>query len=128
MIIHAIAAVAFAFLPSIIDVVVQDVTTTLHIACAILGVQILVHCGAVAFMSSNTGLARLAMLIGALIGLLQFGVFTDWGLQRELAIYVVGIIWHILQAGTLFVLLIWIRADQIAPATAAETIKSNQDG
>ena len=33
MIIHAIAAVVFCLLPMIVDVVVQDVVTTMHICC-----------------------------------------------------------------------------------------------
>ena len=113
MIIHAICAVAFSFLPSLLNVLVQDVTTTLHIACGVLGVQILGHCIGVALMPTSKWLARAAMILGALIGALQFAAFTDWGINRELDIYIVGVIWHILQAGMLFVLLIWIDRDEI---------------
>ena len=48
------------------------------------------------------------LLFGLVLGLVQFTVFTDWGAYREFEIYQVGVIWHILQAGVLFVMLIWI--------------------
>ena len=108
MVIHAVFAVIFCFLPSIVNVIVQDAVTTLHVTCGILGAQILVHTIAVMFFSTSTLVARLSLAFGVLVGLIQFGAFTDWGIQRELEIYIVGVIWHIVQAGVLFVMLIWI--------------------
>ena len=113
MVIHAVFAVVFCFLPSIVNVVVQDAVTTLHITCALLGAQILAHSLGVMFFSTSDLIARLSLLFGVLIGLLQFGAFTDWGVHRELELYIVGVIWHIIQAGVLFVMLIWIPKEAI---------------
>ena len=57
--------------------------------------------------------ARLMLMVGLLLGMLQFTVYTSWGIHREFEIYSVGIIWHIMQAGLLFVLLIWIDKEDI---------------
>ncbi len=115
MIIHAIAAIIFCLLPMIVDVVVQDAVTTLHICCAIIGVQMIAHAIGVMFFSTSSLLSRLSLSVGVVFGLLQFAVFADWGAHRELVLYTLGVIWHILQAGLLFVLLVWI------PRTAIET-------
>ena len=112
MVIHAICAVIFCLLPRMIDIVVQDPVTTLHICCAILGVQILVHCVAVMRFPTLELWGKLALSLGLVLGLGQFVVFTDWGAHREMDFYVLGIIWHILQAGLLFVLLVWISPDK----------------
>lgn len=113
MVVHAICAVAFSFLPYVLNVVVQDVVTTIHIACVLLGAQLVVHSVAVMNFSTPQRLGYLSLALGILIGALQFTAFTDWGVQREMDLYLVGIIWHILQAGLLFVLLIWIPPQQI---------------
>lgn len=108
MVVHAVFAVAFCFLPRVIDVVVQDMVTSLHIACGLLGVQIIAHCVGVMLMPTTDRMGYVSLLFGIVVGLLQFTAFTDWGVQREMEIYLLGIIWHILQAGMLFVLLIWV--------------------
>ena len=112
MVIHAICAVVFCLFPAVLNAVVQDAVTTFHIAAALLGVQILCHAVAVMFFATTDTASRLALGVGVCIGLFQGAVFTDWGIHREFEIYQVGVIWHILQAGVLFVMLIWIpRAD-----------------
>ena len=110
MILHAISGVVFA---TLINVVVQDPVTSLHIACAVLGVQVLVHSIAVMGFRTSGWVARVSLSLGLVVGTLQFAAFTDWGAHRELDIYLVGVIWHILQAGILFVMLVWIPKDQI---------------
>lgn len=116
MVIHSVCAVLFCLLPTLVNLLVQDVVTTLHICCALLGVQIVAHCLAVmGFRTTSRGALGLLML-GLLLGLVQFTAFTDWGMQREFEIYQVGVMWHILQAGLLFVLLIWIPPKDIEQA------------
>ena len=116
MVIHSVCAVLFCLLPTLVNLLVQDVVTTLHICCALLGVQIVAHCLAVmGFRTTSRGALALLML-GLLLGLVQFTAFTDWGVQREFDIYQVGVMWHILQAGLLFVLLIWIPPQDIEQA------------
>lgn len=112
MVIHAICAVVFCLLPLVINLIVQDAVTTMHICCALLGAQIIAHCVAVMRFSTTGRKAFYLLLFGLVLGLAQFAVFTEWGAFREFEIYQVGVIWHILQAGVLFVMLIWIpRAD-----------------
>ena len=106
MLAHAAFAVTFCFVPTLVNVVVQDPVTSLHIACALLGVQILGHSVGAMLLSSPRASGYLALTAGALIGLLQFTAFTDWGVQREFDLYLVGIIWHILMAGMLFLKLV----------------------
>ncbi|NKC00700.1 MAG: hypothetical protein GKR90_19705 [Pseudomonadales bacterium] len=113
MAIHAVFAVLFCFLPTLINVLVQDPVGTMHVACAVLGVQIVGHCIGAMRLGSSGLVAKISLFVGVLFGLLQFTVFTDWGVQRELELYIVGVLWHILQAGILFVGLIWIAAERI---------------
>ena len=120
MIIHAIAAVVFCLLPMIVDVIVQDPAATLRLCCAVLGVQVILHAVGVMSFSTTGPWARLSLSVGLVIGFAQFAAFTDWAATREFALYVLGIVWHILQAGLLFVMLVWIPRRAIAP-TPPET-------
>ena len=61
----------------------------------------------------SAGLMTLVQSVGVIFGLLQFAAFADWGAHREFTLYTLGIIWHILQAGLLFVMLVWIPRDAI---------------
>ena len=114
MVVHAIFAVAFCLLPSFLNLIIQDVVTTLHAACAVLGVQIITHAFGVMRLASTGWAAKIALGFGVLVGLIQFAAFSDWGVLRELEIYILGIMWHIIQAGLLFVMLVWIPTDDIA--------------
>ena len=113
MVIHAICTVLFCLLPALVNLVVQDAVLTLRICCALLGVQMVAHAVGVMRFATSDWLARVLLLFGLLLGLTQFAVFTAWGIHREFEIYVAGIMWHILQAGVLFVLLIWIDKEDI---------------
>lgn len=108
MVMHALCAFVFCLVPMLVDLVVQDVVTTFHICAALLGTQIILHSIGVMFMSTTELVGRLLLSLGLVIGALQFTVFTDWGAQREFVVYTGGIIWHVMQAGVLFVLLVWI--------------------
>lgn len=113
MVAHSVFAVMFCFLPAFVDVFVQDPATTYRVSGVILGIQIAGQCG---FVWRNRELAaggKISLLVGFGFAALQFAPFTDWGVQRELVFYVVGIMWHILQAGMLFVSLVLIPEDQI---------------
>ena len=119
MVIHAICAVVFCLLPMLLNIVIQDVSTTFHILCAVLGAQVIGHSLGVMFFSTTSKSARFSLAFGTLIGIAQFLVFTDWGVQREYEIYLTGIVWHIIQAGMLFVTLVWIpvRSIEDEPST-----------
>lgn len=113
MVIHAIFAVVFCLLPMLLNILVQDISTTFRILCAVLGAQIIAHSLGVMFLNTTSKRARFPLALGTLIGIVQFLVFTDWGVQREYEIYLAGIVWHIIQAGLLFVMLVWIPARSI---------------
>ncbi len=113
MVIHAIFAVVFCLLPNFLNFVIQDVVTTLHVACAVLGVQIIAHAVGVMTFETTSAASKMTLGFGLLVGLAQFTVFTTWGVMRELDIYSLGIMWHILQAGVLFVMLVWIPKSDI---------------
>ena len=108
MIMHAVCAVGFCLLPFLVDVYVQDMVTTLHGLAGILGVQLIAHSIGVMRMPTTARWGRIAMTSGILVGLTQGLVFTGWGVHRELQIYAAGIVWHIVRAGVLFVMLVWI--------------------
>jgi hypothetical protein len=82
--------------------------------CIRAGSGIIAHCGFVLRHKALVTGGKVSLWVGFLFGILQFAPFTDWGVQRELTFYVVGIMWHILQAGMLFVSLVWIPEDQIS--------------
>jgi predicted membrane protein len=102
---HTIFAVFFCFLPALVNVFVQDPVSTLRIAGVILGIQLVLHGALVTFLPTTKGLFTVFPIAGCLFGFLQFGSFIDWGAQREFEFYIAGIIFHVLQSGTLFLLL-----------------------
>jgi hypothetical protein len=114
MVLHAVSAVVFSFLPYLLYVIIQDVVTAIHFSSVMLGVQLVGHSLIVIRLGTTGRGGSYAMgAFGVLVGLLQLTVFTDWAAHREMDIYLAGIIWHILQAGLLFILLIWIPKSRI---------------
>ena len=95
----------FCFLPALVNIFVQDPVSTLRITCAILGTQLVLHGGLLLFLPSTKRLLKIFPIVGCLFGALQFFSFTDWGSQREIELYIAGIIFHVLQAGALFLLM-----------------------
>ena len=114
MVLHAVSAVIFSFLPYLLNVIIQDVVTAIHFSAVILGVQLIGHSLIVVRLgAAGRGGNYVMGALGVLIGLLQLTVFTDWAAHMEMDIYLAGIIWHILQAGLLFILLIWIPQNRV---------------
>ena len=71
-------------------------------------------------LPSSGKLAAGAMIFGLLVGFSQLLIFTAWGENHEIKFYQGAIIWHILQAGLLFVMLAWI------PPTDRDGIDSSE--
>ena len=105
MALHTMLAVFFCFLPSIVNIFVQDLETTLRITCAILGTQLLLHSAVVICLPTTRNLFYIFPVAGLSFGVLQMLSFTDWGVQRILELYLAGVIFHVLQASALFLLL-----------------------
>ncbi len=108
MITHSAFATLFCLLPALVNLVAQDTVLTLRVCCALIGLQIISQAVVVLRLPSSGKLAVGTMLLGLLLGFSQLLVFTPWGEGLELRFYQGPIIWHILQAGMLFVLLVWI--------------------
>lgn len=108
MVLHAMAATAFAFLPFVVALFTDVAARVWSISSGLLGVQILWHVSVVVRLPSSSPGTRPFMLLGvaaaALQGLNAFGIAFD----REFAPYLVGVLWHVVQSGVLFVWLIWI--------------------
>jgi hypothetical protein len=105
MAVHTMFAVFFCFLPSIVNVFVLDLETTLRITCTILGAQLLLHSAVVIYLPTTQNLFYIFPVVGISFGVLQLFSFTDWGVQRIFELYLAGVIFHVLQAGALFLLL-----------------------
>ena len=108
MITHSAFATFFCLLPALVNLVVQDTVLTLKVCCALIGLQIVSQAVLVLRLPSSGKLATGAMIFGLLLGLSQLLIFTAWGENHEINFYQGAIIWHILQAGLLFVMLVWI--------------------
>ncbi|MGH0037224.1 MAG: hypothetical protein ACQGVK_19540 [Myxococcota bacterium] len=113
MVLHAMAAVFFSLLPSMIDVFVARPDLVWRIASGLFALQILLHVSVVLRLASTTGQSRYFMVVGLLAaGLLALnGVGV--GFEGEFGPYLIGVLWHVLQSATLFVWLIWIPQGQI---------------
>ena len=115
MILHSMLAVLFAFLPfAFTNFDIESVVTfrwCSSLLAVVTGLQVVVTSR---LESRSSMLVRLQVLIGgAFIALLQatagLGVFPEQGL----GVYFLGVLWHLVQAGGLFVLLIWIPSSSI---------------
>ena len=114
MLIHAMAAALFCLLPAFVKALVEDPSTIWTIASALIGVQISLQAAVVMRLRSTGGVARTVVVAGALVAVaFQVLNVADWGITRGFAPYLIGVLWHLLQAGTLFVMLIWVRAEDV---------------
>ena len=110
MLIHAMAAVFFCVLPSLIAVFETNEGTIWSIASAVLGVQIVGH-AIVIFRLEAIGLRGRLFLVMALgAAVLQILNVFAIHFSREFGPYLVGVLWHVLHAGGLFVSLVWARS------------------
>ncbi len=112
MVIHAVFAALFCLLPAMIEVFVQDPRLLWAIASAVLALQIVGHATGVILLASTNPSGRASMVLGyglaALLALNAAGV----GFDRAFGPYLLGVLWHLLLSGALFVLLVWVPADQ----------------
>jgi hypothetical protein len=117
MLIHAMAAALFCVLPAVVHAVPVREATVWTVSSAVLGLQIAAHATLIARLPSTGGSTRAVVVGGGLVAVaFQIGNAADWGLERGFAPYLVGVLWHLLHAGTLFVMLIWVRREDVEPA------------
>jgi len=114
MVIHSMFAALFCVLPSILDPFVRSPTALWTFASALLGVQIALHAGGVVALSTTDLIAR--VVVGALAAgavLLQVLNVLGVGFDHTPGPYRVGVLWHVIQAGVLFLMLTFVRAADI---------------
>jgi hypothetical protein len=113
MIVHALVAVFFCVLPLVIDAFTTHADMIWRIASALLGVEIVAHVSGVLLMPSTRFLpARAVVAIGYPVAAVLFMNAAGYGFERPFEAYLVGVVWHVVQSGVLFLMLIWVsRAD-----------------
>ena len=114
MVVHAMAAALFGVLPLVVEVFAPQ-PSVLWVWCSgLLAVQVASHTGMVVWLASTGPSARaMVVLGGGAVVLLQGANVFGIGLETGGGPYVVGVIWHLLHAGGLFIALVWIPADVI---------------
>jgi len=114
MLIHSMAAAFFCVLPPFLAAFLAEPVTLWRVGSGLLGLQIAVHASLIARLSSTAGIARGVVLAGALVAL-DFQVLNVTGADaaRGFAWYLIGVLWHLLHAGALFVMLVWVRASDV---------------
>jgi hypothetical protein len=114
MVLHAMAAAIFCFLPAIVEAATGPGPDLWLVCSALLGAQITVHAAIVMRLKSTSTPARALVAGGAFVAAgLQVLNVVGVGASRGFTPYLIGLQRHLLQAGVLFVLLIWVRDEDI---------------
>jgi hypothetical protein len=108
MVLHAMAAVFFCLLPSIVGVFTDRAALVWNLSSAALGIQITLHIALVMNFASTTGASRVLLGLGFVPAGVQALNVLGIGFAHEFAAYLFGVVWHVFQSGVLFVVLIWI--------------------
>lgn len=114
MILHSIAAVFFCMLPAVIAAFSALDTTIWRIGSAALGLQVLIHTlGILTLSSTGTVALFLTGIFGGAVVLLQALNVSGVFFSGEFGPYLLGVLWHLIHAGGLFVALVWARREVI---------------
>ncbi len=114
MVIHAIVAALFCFLPFLLIEFSTNETDALRVCSGLLCVTTTVIVANAVRLegTSNAWIRVIFVCAGGIIVVLQ-GINAIWSLPGYvLGLYLVGVFWHLVQAAILFVMLIWIPASQ----------------
>ena len=112
MLLHSMAAVFFCLFPSLVAVFAGSEAAVWTIASAVLGAQVLLHSVVIFNLPSTRGAARLAIVLALGVVVLQILNILAIHFAREFRPYLVGVLWHLLHAGGLFVGLVWVRSSE----------------
>lgn len=114
MVLHAVAAVFFCLLPSMVGVFAARAEAVWTVSSAILGLQIVGHV-AIVLRLPTTGSGGRTIVLGAGLAaaLLQGLNVAGVGFPHEFGPYLLGVLWHVFQSGVLFVWLIWVAPEDI---------------
>lgn len=108
MIAHGIQAFLYSVLPFILLEYHCKETTTWIVCCAVLGSATFLQATSVALFDRNSGLIpRIIMVIlSTVVSMIQFfNIFGIWT-NQEKGPYLVGIVWHIMQALIIFSMIV----------------------
>jgi hypothetical protein len=114
MIVHSMVAALLCFVPAAVAVFSDAPRTIWALSSGLLGVQVLAHTLLVLRLASTSGPSRLAVALGGgAVVVLQGLNVLGLGFDREPGPYVLGVLWHLVHAGILFVMLVWVRGEAI---------------
>ena len=117
MIVHALVAVLFCVLPLVIDAFTTDADTIWRVGSALLGVEIVAHSTGVLLMPSTIGARpRATIAFGYVVAAVLFMNAAGYGFERAFEAYLVGVVWHVIMSGALFLMLIWVSRTDIDTA------------
>jgi hypothetical protein len=114
MVLHAVAAAFFCVLPTILHTLTRDAATTWMLGSALLGLGVTVHAGIILWLPTTAG-AQIAIVGGGALFVvgLQLANAAGFGYSREFEPYLVGVLWNIINAGHLFLRLVWVRSSDV---------------
>lgn len=111
MLLHAMAAGLFCILPPFLSVFTADASVVWAIASSFAAVQILAHAGVILTLPSSSRPVRIALVLPLGMVVLQaLNVFEIY-FAREFRPYLGAVLWHMFQAGLLFVMLVFVRRE-----------------
>lgn len=114
MILHAVAAVLLCLVPMVLEVFTGAGHAQWVAASGLLGLQVAGHSAAIVALSSTGPIARWAVLgTGLAVAALQGANALGLGAPPRAGPYVVGVVWHLVLAGGLFVALVWVPSDSV---------------
>lgn len=117
MVVHALVAVLFCLLPLIIDAFTAKPDSIWRIGSALLGVEIVAHTTGVLRMATTIGgFARRFVAFGYVVAAMQFANVAGIGLERAFDAYLLGVVWHVVMSGALFLMLIWVPKSDVDAA------------
>ena len=116
MVVHAMVAVFFCLLPLLLGALTTDRATIWDVASVLLGLEIVLHVSGVLVMPTTIGIgSRLLIGTGYAFAAIQFMNVAGIDFDHEFRAYLIGVVWHVVMSGMLFLLLIWIPRSEVIP-------------
>jgi hypothetical protein len=111
MLLHAMAAGFFCIFPPFVNVFVLDPSVVWTVASALAAIQMTAHAGRIYSLPSSSRPIRLLLIIP--LGLVVLQIMNVFGIYftRDFRPFLAAVLWHIFQAGFLFVMLVIVRQE-----------------
>ena len=114
MLLHAMAAAFFCFLPTALWIFFTAPGRIWAIGSVAMALQVLAHAWTIFRLPTSDGWVRVFLVLPLLVVALQVMNVLGIGYSAEFRPYLAGVLWHLFQAGLLFVMLIWVRESDLA--------------